>query len=247
VTSDPDNDPDARYEARRTAFGRAAADYASGRPPYPEAAIDDCMPAGATAALDLAAGTGILTAALLSRGLDVTAVEPSPEMRGLVPAPARAVDGTAESIPLPDASVDVVVVGQAWHWFDPPRALDEIARVLRPTGTLSLMWNLFDASDPLSDTVSRILSAEERTDMMLDDQDPPYQHAGFSAPTRRVYHHAPTYDVDRLLAFAASRSQTILADPTQRADMLAQLRAAAPTGEFPLAMVCEMWQSHRLG
>jgi SAM-dependent methyltransferase len=244
VTSDPDA---ARYEARRTAFGQAAADYATGRPPYPEAAIDDCVPAGATAALDLAAGTGILTAALLSRGLDVTAVEPSAQMRALVPAPARALDGTAEAIPLPDTSVDVVVVGQAWHWFDPPRALDEIARVLRPGGTLSLMWNLFDSSDSLSDTVSRTLRAEERTDMMLDEQDPPFEHPAFGAPTRRVYHHAPTYDIDRLLAFAASRSQTILADPAERAAMLAELRASAPAGDFPLAMVCEAWQSHRLG
>jgi SAM-dependent methyltransferase len=241
------NDPDGRYEARRTSFGQAAADYASGRPPYPEAAVDDCVPAGATSGLDLAAGTGILTAALLSRGLDVTAVEPSAQMRALVPAPARALDGTAESIPLPDSSVDVVVVGQAWHWFDPPRALDEIARVLRSGGTLSLMWNLFDSSDPVSDSVSRIIGAEERTDMMLDEQDPPFQHPGLSAPTRRAYRHAPTYDLERLLAFAASRSQTILDDPTHRATMLAQLRAAAPAGDFPLALVCEMWQSHRLG
>ena len=241
------SETDPGYEARRTSFGRAAVDYATGRPPYPDAAIADAVPDGATSALDLAAGTGILTAALLSRGLAVTAVEPSAQMRALVPAPARALDGTAESIPLPDASVDVVVVGQAWHWFDPPQALDEIARVLRPGGTLSLMWNLFDSSDPLSDTVSRILDAEDRTDMMLDEQEPPFQHSDFGAPTRWIYRHAPTYDLPRLLAFAASRSQTILADPAQRDAMLNQLGAAVPVGDFPLAMVCEAWRSHRLG
>jgi SAM-dependent methyltransferase len=67
-------------------------------------------------------------------------------MRGHI-ADAHAVDGTAESIPLPDASRDAVLVGEAFHWFDAPRALPEIARVLRPGGGLALLWNVGRAKD----------------------------------------------------------------------------------------------------
>ena len=85
--------------------------------------------------LDLAAGTGKLTRLLVPTGAHVVAVEPVPAMRALL-TDVDALDGTAEAIPLPDASVDAVTVGQAFHWFDPPTALAEIDRVLRPGGRL---------------------------------------------------------------------------------------------------------------
>ena len=91
--------------------------------------------------VDLAAGTGRLTRELARAGASVTAVEPVDEMRALI-ADAPAVAGTAESIPLEDAAVDSVFVAEAFHWFDPPLALPEIARVLRPGGGLALMWNV---------------------------------------------------------------------------------------------------------
>ncbi|BBU24019.1 ubiE/COQ5 methyltransferase family protein [Mycobacterium xenopi 4042] len=97
--------------------------------------------------LDLGAGTGKLTTRLVERGLDVVAVDPIPEMldvlrKSLPDTPALL--GTAEEIPLPDNSVDAVLVAQAWHWFDPARAIPEVIRVLRPGGRLGLVWNTRD-------------------------------------------------------------------------------------------------------
>ena len=97
--------------------------------------------------LDLGAGTGKLTTRLVERGLDVVAVDPIPEMLELLRASlpeTPALLGTAEDIPLPDDSVDAVLVAQAWHWFDPERAVAEVARVLRPGGRLGLVWNTRD-------------------------------------------------------------------------------------------------------
>jgi SAM-dependent methyltransferase len=119
---------------RRLVFGSAAADYAAHRPDYPGSAIAWALEhTPGPRVLDLAAGTGKLTAGLLDR--DVVAVEPDPGMLEVLRADLPQVEallGTAEDIPLPDASVDAVLVGQAVHWFDPARAWPEIARVLRP-------------------------------------------------------------------------------------------------------------------
>lgn len=98
---------------------------------------------------DLAAGTGIFTRLLVSAGYEVVAVEPIVAMRAELTAASPSVDvlaGTAESIPLPDGSIDAVTVAQGFHWFDATRALDEIARVLRPDGVLLMTWNVRDES-----------------------------------------------------------------------------------------------------
>ncbi len=81
-----------------------------------------------------------MTRELLALGADVVAIEPVEGMRALIQG-AEALDGTAEAIPLPDASRDAVFVGEAFHWFEASRALPEIARVLRPRGGLAVMWN----------------------------------------------------------------------------------------------------------
>ena len=157
---------------RSLSFGSEAAAYERGRPSYPPEAIDRLLPDCARDVLDLGAGTGKLTTRLVERGLDVVAVDPIAEMlellRGALPA-TPALLGTAEQIPLRDNSVDAVLVAQAWHWFDPKRAIAEVARVLRPGGRLGLVWNTRDErmgwvkdlgriigheSDPFSDRVT---------------------------------------------------------------------------------------------
>ena len=90
--------------------------------------------------LDLGAGTGRLTRELVQRFASVVAIEPDDEMRALVGTGA-VLAGTAESIPLEDASVECVFVGEAFHWFDAGRAIDEIARVLVPRGGLAIIWS----------------------------------------------------------------------------------------------------------
>ena len=134
-----------------SSFCAAAAAYAEHRPGYAEAAVQwalepvrDRQPVRVA---DIGAGTGKLTATLAGLDAEVTAVEPDPQMLGelrrAMPA-VRSVPGSAEEIPLPDASLDAVLAGQAMHWFDMDRALPEIARVLRPGGVLAGLWNVDD-------------------------------------------------------------------------------------------------------
>ena len=119
--------------------------YERARPDYPPEAIAWLaqaldLRAGRTV-VDLAAGSGKLTRPLAVLGCEVIAIEPVAEMRAAIGPTARALDGTAEAMPLPDDSADAVTVGQAFHWFDGPAALAEIERVLRPGGALALVWN----------------------------------------------------------------------------------------------------------
>jgi len=100
---------------------------------------------------DVGAGTGKLTVALLDRGLGVDAVEPDPLMLSVLhtlhPAAVPHV-GPAEALPLADRSVDAVLVADAWHWFDREQSVAEVRRVLRPGGSLGLMWNLVTPKEP---------------------------------------------------------------------------------------------------
>lgn len=151
-------------------FQAGAADYERARPSYPREAIDVLarelgLSPGSTVC-DLAAGTGKFTRLLVSRGFDVVAVEPVPAMRDqlaeVVPD-VEVVDGTAEAIPLPDASVDAVTVAQAFHWFDFDAALAEIRRVLRPGGGLAIVFNRRDETVPWVAEWSRVIDWHQRT------------------------------------------------------------------------------------
>jgi SAM-dependent methyltransferase len=237
---------DELWSTRRTSFGSAADAYAAGRPSYPEDALEWVLRPSAARVLDLAAGTGRLSEQLLARGLEVVAVEPDDAMRDHVPSAATALAGTAEDIPLDDASVDAIVVGQAFHWFDVPHAMPEIRRVLRPGGTLGLFWNLLDDRDRLVDQICDLLIADERASSMQADQSPPYSDIeGLADPKRRLFADSPTYDADRLVAFLLSRSRTILMADDDRDRLLDRARALAPHGEFAMPLVCEAWRGER--
>jgi ubiquinone/menaquinone biosynthesis C-methylase UbiE len=140
-------------------FGADAAEYERVRPDWPRAAVERAatlLEFGPDAdVVDLAAGTGKLTRLLAERFGRVVAVEPDERMRALLDG---AVVGTAERIPLPDGSADVVFVGDAFHWFDAPVALMEIARVLRPRGGLVLLWNdWWETEPPIPEAASELL------------------------------------------------------------------------------------------
>jgi len=131
-----------------SSFGTAAAAYAEHRPDSAQAAVRLALErAPGRRVLDLGAGTGKLTATLVALGADVVAVEPDPsmltELRRALPG-VGALPGSAEAIPLPDASVDAVLAGNAMHWFDMEVAGPEIARVIAPGGTLAGLWNVVD-------------------------------------------------------------------------------------------------------
>jgi SAM-dependent methyltransferase len=140
---------------RATTFGLRATDYDRLRPgPHP-GALERVLPPDAERVVDLAAGTGLVTRAVLARPTPpavVIAIEPDARMLGLVSG-AVAVRGTAEHLPLRDGSVDAVVASSAWHWFDAEAATAEIARVLRPGGTLGLLWS---RADPTVEWVAEV-------------------------------------------------------------------------------------------
>jgi len=134
-------------------YDRAAGAYERGRPEYPPEAVAYLASvlglSPATRVLDLAAGTGKFTRQLVASGADIVAVEPIAGMRARLRENLPTIDireGTAESIPLADQSVDAVTVAQAFHWFRGPEALREIHRVLKPEGILALVWNVRDES-----------------------------------------------------------------------------------------------------
>src|ERR1700739_2860687 len=110
-------------------FGSIAEDYDGLRPRAPPEAVDWLVPSGCQVAVDVGAGTGLFTRTLVDRAAQVIAVEPDARMRKVLTARSpgvRVVEGSGESIPLPDASADAVFVSSAWHWMDDARAGPEI-------------------------------------------------------------------------------------------------------------------------
>jgi SAM-dependent methyltransferase len=137
-------------EEGATSFGSIASSYDRVRPRPSAKALDWLVPAGCRVAVDLAAGTGLFTRALLGRAEQVIAVEPDARMRAVLTdrsPEVRVIEGWGETMPLPDASADAVFVSTAWHWLDPARAVPEIARVLRDGGRLGVIWTSRDRDE----------------------------------------------------------------------------------------------------
>lgn len=213
-------------QQRSLSFGAQAAAYERGRPSYPPEAIDWLLPSGAGDVLDLGAGTGKLTVRLVERGLNVFAVDPIPEMlevlSGSLPD-TPALLGTAEDIPLPDDSVDSVLVAQAWHWFDPERAIKEVARVLRPGGRLGLVWNTRDERLGWVRDLGRIIGHDEPYDRELPLPDM------FTDVAHRQVEWTNYLTPQALIDLVASRSYCITSPADVRTRTLGQVRELLAT------------------
>ena len=223
-----------------SSFGGAAAAYAEHRPDYAETAVrwalEPVWSRQPVRVVDLGAGTGKLTATLVRLGADVTAVEPDQNMLAELRrelASVRSVPGSAEAIPLPDASVDAVLAGQAMHWFDMDRAMPEIARVLVPGGVFAGLWNVDD------DRVGWVAEFAEMTKRQasitllrwLDSTARSRQErliaAGsglFSTGQTAEFEHGQARTAESLLATVATHSNFLVMEEPERTTLLARVR-----------------------
>lgn len=240
-----------------SSFGAAAVAYAEHRPDYAPAAVRWVLEAApGLRVLDLGAGTGKLTGTLVAQGADVVAVEPDPamltELRRALPA-VRALPGGAEAIPLPDASVDAVLAGNALHWFDMAVAGPEIARVLVPGGILAGLWNVMDnrvgwvaglervsgsAAIGPRDTLSNWRAAT--AGLHLPDTG---LVARFGSPEQAEFPHGQRRTADALVATLATRAGVLVMPEHEREATLGRIRAflasrpETTSGEFTLPML----------
>jgi SAM-dependent methyltransferase len=202
-------------------FDGVAGRYDAARPSYPREAVDWLVPQDARTVVDVGAGTGKFTRLLQRPGRTVIAVEPSAGMRAelaaLLPgAPAH--EGSGESIPLRDASADAVTFAQAWHWVDPHSASVEAARVLRPGGTLGLLWNLRDERVAWMRELGTAMRADG--DHFRDDPQDPAVGDPFGAPERQFIEWVQPASPASILAMVRSRSYFDLLGEDERRSTL---------------------------
>jgi SAM-dependent methyltransferase len=196
-------------------FRDRADDYVRYRPSYPPSAIDAILdglgsPASILAA-DIGAGTGISARLVADRGVRVIAVEPGEAMRKAA-SPHPRVDwlaATAEATGLRADAVDLVVCAQSFHWFRPPEALAEFARVLKPSGRLAIMWNRRSLNDPFTAAYRQAIldvGGESEAERMPFDSSVIARTGRFEAPIRQVVPNAQRLDLDGLVGRARSAS-----------------------------------------
>lgn len=240
---------------RRQELGQSFRDggehYDRVRPGYPADSADWLIPAGASDAADLGAGTGKFTALLVRRGLRTVAIDPSTDMleqlRASLPGVA-AVEGTAERTGLPADAFDLVTVAQAWHWCDPLLASTEAARILRPHGVLGLIWNQLDTSVPWVHRLSRIMHAG---DVHKPHFRPPVgpEFTGLESHLTRWEDPVSTQD---LMELAKSRSYYLRAGEATRQKVLSNLDwylhehlGHVPGEILPLPYLTQSWRAFK--
>lgn len=249
-----------------SSFGAAAVAYAEHRPDYAQAAVRwalKCAPGRRV--LDLGAGTGKLTATLVALGAEVIAVEPDPamltELRRSLPA-VRALPGSAEAIPLPDASVVAVLAGNAMHWFDMAVAGPEIARVLAPSGILAGLWNVMDDRVEWVAGLARVSGSaaigprDTPTSWRAETADAHLPKTGvatrFGSPEQAEFPHGQRRTADSLVATIATRAGVLVMSEQEQEATLGRIRAFLASrpetarGEFALPMLTGVLRVRRL-
>jgi ubiquinone/menaquinone biosynthesis C-methylase UbiE len=243
------------YQVRARSFGAHARDYAEYRPNYPADSVRWALGAAARPVrevLDLAAGTGKLTEGLLPLGLTVTAVEPDPGMLAELVhrfPQVPALSGTAEKIPLADASVDAVLIGQAFHWFDRMAALTEIGRVLRPGGAVGALWNGEDES--VAWVAGLMAEAGTTVSQVFPEGFRLPAHPLFSAAEELVFPHVVRRTIESLAETMGTHSRMLVLSPAERNAVLDRIRSylsarqETSAGEFTVPLVTKVLRSTR--
>ncbi|HSV67804.1 MAG TPA: class I SAM-dependent methyltransferase [Mycobacteriales bacterium] len=240
------------------AFDDAVDRYERARPTYPVPAVRWLVPPAARTLLDVGAGTGKLTRVLVGLGYSVTAVEPLAgmlaELARLLPG-VTVLAGTAERLPVPAASVDAVLVAQAWHWFDERAAAVEAARVLRPGGYLGLLWNELDDAVPWIARLRRLIGAVAQRAAggpVREEAVRPELGPLFGPPDTAQFRHSQRVDLPTLLDGVASRSYVITRPAAERDRLLADVAELARThpdtagrAEYVLPYRTRCWRACR--
>jgi SAM-dependent methyltransferase len=217
-------------------FGQAASHYDAIRPTYPADAVRWTL--GSTASepsalgrvVDLGAGTGLLSRVIRDvSGVEVVPVEPDPGMRAQLRAASPdlvPVAGSAESIPLPDGSVDAVLAGTAYHWFDREIAHAEIGRIVRPGGVFAPIWNVRDESVGWVAEYTA-LTKNDRPDVTNGVMSDPDFGTLFGPVESATFRHSVPMVRDDLVELMKSRSYYLAGTPDRRARLVTAVSALA--------------------
>lgn len=220
-------------------FTSRVADYVKRRPGYPHDVLQslqtECGLTPAHTIADIGSGTGLLTELFLKNGNKVFGIEPNAAMRAAGENHLRAydnfvsLDATAERTTLPRASVDFVVAGQAFHWFDAAAARDEFARILRPGGWAALIWNeRRRTATPFLVALEKLLQTFTTDRRTLNHEADEHVIARFFAPDTyavRSFENNQTLDYEGLQGRFLSASYVPEAGHPNRAPLLRELRA----------------------
>lgn len=246
-----------RETGRALSFGPAADQYDQLRPHYPAEALRWVLGDQRLRVVDLGAGTGILSRDLAALGHDVIPVEPDEAMREQLAAAGPELTplaGFAEQIPLPDASVDAVVAGQAYHWFDPEPAHAEIARVLRPGGVFGPLWNRRDETEPWVAELSTITDDDTAGRGIQEPAERPGPLGPAFGPVEvATFRFTTTHTPDSLAGLIATRSYYLTAPPERQRELERRVRelcarhpALAGRASFGLRYRTDAYRARRL-
>jgi len=234
-------------------FGAVADEYDRLRPAPSAEALDWLLPDGATDVLEIGAGTGVVTRLLAERVAHVTAVEPDERMRAVLAARTPGVEvraGRAEELPVADAGYDVVLAASAWHWVDEERAVPEVARVLRATGRLALVWSgpdrsvdwmrsLWAGGVTLDPEVAAAIDERRRRRHTVNAD--PGGEGLFLPPETRLFHWTRSMAKADLVALSATYSAVIaMEEDARQAHLQAMTRYLDEVPQFSALDVIEV-------
>jgi SAM-dependent methyltransferase len=233
-------------EEAAVGFQQGADAYERGRPGYSPEVVEwlwqELRLGPGRTVIDVAAGTGKLTRELVRSGANVTAVEPVPAMRAVleqVVPDARALDATAEALPIDDGAVDAITVASAFHWFDGPAAVGEFHRVLRSGGRLALLWNRRRSDQPIHRAVDEIIGPHRRRTPShhRGEWREPVESGGlFTAVAERQIPFEQVLDADGFVDRFSSISYVAALPDGERERVLERLRAAAAAADQPIRL-----------